>query len=60
VECGKKDDLEHRLCEMVCARQLDAREAQQEIADDWTAAYRRVFRARGEFFPPAVGAATPK
>jgi hypothetical protein len=56
----KKDDLEHRLCQMVCAGKLDVREAQRLIAEDWTAAYGRFFRARGEFFPPAVGAATPK
>jgi hypothetical protein len=39
-----KDDLEHRLCEMVCAGELDVVEAQREIADDWTESYRRRFR----------------
>jgi hypothetical protein len=41
-----KDDLEHRLCETVCAGELDAREAQRLIAEDWTAAYRQFFRQR--------------
>jgi hypothetical protein len=51
----RKDDLEHRLCQLVCARELDAREAQKRlIAEDWTAAYRRFFRERGVFFPSAV------
>jgi hypothetical protein len=38
-----KDELEHRLCEMVCAGEVDVREAQKAIADDWTEAYRRMF-----------------
>jgi hypothetical protein len=36
---------------MVCAGELDAREAQELIAEDWTAAYRRFFRQRSA---PAV------
>jgi hypothetical protein len=39
-----KDDLEHRLCELVCAGELDVREAQQEIPADWTESYLRRFR----------------
>jgi hypothetical protein len=39
-----KDDLKHRLCEMVCSGELDVREAQKEIADDWIESYRRRFR----------------
>jgi hypothetical protein len=39
-----KDDLEHRLCKMVCAGEVDVAEAQREIADDWTESYRRRFR----------------
>jgi hypothetical protein len=39
----RKDDLEHRLCEMVCAGDLDVHEAQKEIADDWTESYRKRF-----------------
>jgi hypothetical protein len=35
----KKDELEYRLRELVCAGQLDVREAQQAIRDDWTEAY---------------------
>jgi hypothetical protein len=44
---------------MVFDGELNAREAQRLIAEDWTAAYRRFFRQRGDF-RPAVGAATPK
>jgi hypothetical protein len=40
----KKDDLEHRLCEMVCAGELDVRVAQEEISEDWPASYLRWFR----------------
>jgi hypothetical protein len=38
-----KDALEVRLHEMVCAGRLELREAQQEIAVDWIAAYRKYF-----------------
>jgi hypothetical protein len=56
----RKDDLEHRLCQLVCAGELDAREAQRAIAEDWTAAYSRFSRGAVNLFPPAVGAMTPK
>ena len=36
-----KDRLEWKLRDLVCSGELDAREAQREIADDWTEAYRR-------------------
>jgi hypothetical protein len=36
-----KDDLEHRLCQTVCA---GSREAQREISADWTESYLRRFR----------------
>ena len=36
-----KDRLEHRLCELVCSGQLDIGTAQQDIATDWIAAYRK-------------------
>ena len=36
-----KDRLEHKLCEMVCARTLEMDDAQEVIAKDWIAAYRR-------------------
>jgi hypothetical protein len=36
-----KDRLENRLHQMVCAGQLDLKTAQQEIAGDWIAAYKR-------------------
>jgi hypothetical protein len=42
----RKDDLEARLCQMVCAGELDAKAAQAEIASDWTESYRRRFRSR--------------
>jgi hypothetical protein len=41
-----KEDLEARLCAMVCAGKLDAVEAQSEIAADWTESYRNRFRLR--------------
>jgi hypothetical protein len=40
----KKDELESRLRELVCNRQLDVREAQQAIRDDWTEAYAKYMR----------------
>ena len=40
----RKDDLEHRLCAMVCAGELDLREAQKEIATDWTESYLHRFK----------------
>ena len=41
-----KDRLEWKLRDLVCSGALDAREAQREIADDWTEAYRRYVGAR--------------
>jgi len=38
-----KDALEDRLREMVCAGNLDLTEAQQEIASNWIAAYKKYF-----------------
>jgi hypothetical protein len=35
----QKDRVEWRLRELVCAGQLDVREAQRAIADDWTEVY---------------------
>jgi len=40
-----KDRLERRLCEMVCAGALDIGTAQQVIAKDWIAAYRKYYGA---------------
>ena len=37
----RKDRLEWKLREMICAGELDVRGAQRAIADDWTAAYER-------------------
>jgi hypothetical protein len=36
-----KDRLERRLCDMVCAGQVDIGTAQQDIATDWIKAYRK-------------------
>jgi hypothetical protein len=38
-----KDDLEDRLRDMVCDGRVDLAEAQQEIAGDWIAAYKKYF-----------------
>jgi hypothetical protein len=38
-----KDALEDRLREMVCDGSLDLKEAQQEIAENWIAAYKKYF-----------------
>ena len=35
----RKDQLERRLAILVCAGQLDVREAQRAVAEDWTAAF---------------------
>ncbi len=40
-----KDALEDRLHQMVCDNQIDLASAQQEIATDWIAAYKKYFRA---------------
>jgi hypothetical protein len=40
----KKDELESRLRELVCSRQLDLSAAQQAIRDDWTEAFKQYFR----------------
>jgi anti-sigma factor RsiW len=39
-----KDELERLLPEMVCNHQITLAQAQQEIASDWIAAYKRYFR----------------
>jgi hypothetical protein len=38
-----KDDLEDRLREMVCSGELDLARAQNDIATDWIAAYKKYF-----------------
>jgi hypothetical protein len=40
-----KDRLERLICQMVCDGQLDIATAQEEIATDWVAAYRKYYRA---------------
>jgi hypothetical protein len=54
-----KDRLEWKLHDLICSAQLDVAEAQQMIAEDWTAAYSRFFPT-SNFFPPLAGAMTPK
>jgi anti-sigma factor RsiW len=39
-----KDELERLLPEMVCRQEITLAQAQQEIASDWIAAYKRYFR----------------
>lgn len=39
-----KDALEARLGRMVCAGEIDLAEAQREIATDWIALYKRIYR----------------
>lgn len=41
-----KDRLEWRLRDLVCGGQLDVREAQKAIAEDWTEAYRKFIHER--------------
>jgi hypothetical protein len=41
-----KDALEERLREKVCRGEMDLAAAQEEVAKDWVAAYRRHFRTR--------------
>jgi len=36
-----KDRLEHRLCAMSCKGEVDIGQAQQDIAEDWIAAYKK-------------------
>jgi hypothetical protein len=40
----RKDELEARMCQMVCSGRLGLVEAQHEIAEDWKAAYGKYFR----------------
>jgi hypothetical protein len=54
-----KDDLEHRLCEMVCARELDVKDAQAEIAEDWITSYQRRFRLTREVPPNGPPTSSP-
>jgi hypothetical protein len=56
----RKDELEARMCSLACSSVLYAAAAQKEIADDWTEAWRKYFPEPGNFFPPAVGAMTPR
>ena len=46
--------------DLICDGELDAREAQRMMAEDWVEAYGRFFRERGNFFPRAAGAMTPR
>jgi hypothetical protein len=50
----RKDDLEDRLHELVCAGSLDLGSAQREIATDWIAAYKKYVKP-GKALEPAHG-----
>jgi hypothetical protein len=57
----RKDELENRLARLVCSHQLDVREAQRLIAEDWTSAFARFFpESRMNAFPPIAGAMEPR
>jgi len=43
-----KDRLEWKLRDLVCSGQLDVREAQRSISEDWTEAYRRFVQDPGD------------
>ena len=46
-----KDDLEERLHQMVCAGKVDLSTAQNDIATDWIAAYKKYFRTDAPLSP---------
>jgi hypothetical protein len=41
-----KDDLEERLHQMVCSREIGISEAQHELATNWIAAYKKYFHTQ--------------
>ncbi len=47
----RKDELEHKLHELVCAGELPIRQAQGEIASDWIAAYKKYIGPTGASKP---------
>ena len=47
-----KDELEDRLHEMVCDRKIDLQTAQNDIATDWIAAYKRYFHTESPLPDP--------
>jgi hypothetical protein len=52
----RKDELELRLGVLVCNGELDVREAQKAIADDWTEAWKLAFgRCVGPLLEPFAG-----
>lgn len=40
----RKDELEARLCKMVCVGEIEITQAQREIAEDWRRAYGKYFQ----------------
>ena len=48
---GVKDQLEDLLPRLVCEGRIDLRTAQQDIAADWVAAYRKYFRTAAPLRP---------
>ncbi len=61
-----KDQLEHRLHQMVCRGDLDLATAQRDISSDWIAAYRKYFHADqpvsggASFDSSSLGASLPR
>jgi hypothetical protein len=55
----RKDRLEWKLRDLICAGQLDVVEAQHMMAEDWVEAYGRFFPT-SNFFPPGTGEMTPR
>jgi hypothetical protein len=50
----RKDRLEWKLRELICDGQLDVHEAQRIMAEDWTEAYAKYFRAAVNISPPGT------
>ena len=56
MERGGEGPPRWKLRDLIWAGELDVREAQRLMAEDWVEAYGRFFRERGNFFLPATGA----
>jgi hypothetical protein len=54
-----KDRLERRMCNMVCAGQIDIATAQEDFASDWIAAYQEYYKGRSIPPPPGPAPRTP-
>jgi hypothetical protein len=47
-----KDRLERRMCDLVCAGQIDIATAQEAFSSDWIAAYQKYYGPQGPPPPP--------